>query len=59
MQNIIRNIPIGCPRCGTSVKGQERQTVREGKIYTECNWRCFKCGTYIKHGITKIDEKQN
>lgn len=55
--NIIRNIPIGCPRCGTSVRGKERPSTRGDKIVTECQWRCTRCGTFIKQGITKIDEK--
>jgi uncharacterized Zn finger protein len=54
---VVRNIPIGCPKCGTSVRGKENQSTRGNQIVTECQWRCSRCGTFIKHGITKIDEK--
>lgn len=53
---IIRNIPIACPRCNTQCKGQEREVKQSKKIVTECNWRCFNCGTFIKHGITNVKD---
>lgn len=49
--NSVRNVPIACPRCGTMVRGKE-ETVREkGKQFTRCNWRCYRCGTFIKSGL--------
>lgn len=57
MTNTIRNTPISCPRCRGMVAGKETPRVMENKIVTECQWRCSRCGTFIKHGITKITEK--
>lgn len=54
--NIVRNVPVSCPRCRNTVPGKESTKQLSDKIITECQWRCSRCGTYIKHGITKIEE---
>lgn len=53
---IIRNMPIPCGKCGTMVRGTERQIKQKDKLVTECTWRCSRCGSYLKKGITKIEE---
>ena len=57
MQPTVRNTPITCPRCSTTVPGRERTAVQGSNIVTECQWRCFKCATFIKSGITSVKPK--
>jgi RNase P subunit RPR2 len=54
---ILQNTPISCRSCGQMTPGRE-QPVRktDGSLVMECNWRCGRCGTYLKHGITRIVE---
>jgi hypothetical protein len=54
--NLLRNTPIPCRACGSSVHGRERNVRRsDGSVHTECDWRCPKCGLFLKSGITKIE----
>lgn len=49
-------MPIPCGRCGIMIRGTERQRQQNNKIITECTWRCYKCGSFIKQGITKMTD---
>ncbi len=53
MQQFIRNTPITCPKCKSSIRGQERDISRDKEVVTECTWRCYHCGIFVKHGIIK------
>lgn len=50
----IRNTPISCRRCATTVAGKE-YTVTEssGRRVVKCDWRCHRCGFFNKSGIIK------
>jgi len=53
----VRNIPISCPSCRISVNGRETPTRRsDGSLVMECTWRCNRCGSFLKRGITKVVE---
>lgn len=58
MQQTIRNMPIPCAKCGTMVRGTEKQVKYTDKVVTECTWRCSRCGSYLKKGITKIETNE-
>jgi hypothetical protein len=56
--NLLQNTPISCRVCNAVSYGREspiRQN--DGSLVMECQWRCNRCGTYLKRGITKIIEK--
>lgn len=51
----IRNIPISCKKCQTPVYGQEYPiTESNGRKVINCVWRCGRCGSFNKQGITRI-----
>lgn len=55
--NLLQNTPISCRVCKSITFGREspiRQA--DGSLVMECQWRCNKCGSYLKRGITKIIE---
>lgn len=55
----ITNVPISCSRCNSIAYGRE-SPIRDaqGNLVMECVWRCDKCGSYLKRGITKEIEKK-
>lgn len=54
----IRNVPVSCPRCKNMVSGKEQIMETSDQIKTICQWRCGRCGTFVKHGVIKIENKK-
>jgi hypothetical protein len=54
---LLQNTPISCRACGQLAHGREQPVRRaDGSLVMECSWRCGRCGTYLKNGITRIVE---
>jgi len=52
---MLRNVPIRCRVCSSSVQGQEYPiTESSGRKVMNCVWRCNNCSTFNKQGITSI-----
>jgi uncharacterized Zn finger protein len=55
--NLLQNTPISCRSCGQMTPGRETPVRKSnGSLVMECQWRCNRCGTFLKTGITKIIE---
>lgn len=59
MKTTINNVPIPCKPCGILVRGTEQVINRDKQLVTECTWRCYRCGGFLKKGITKIHPKKD
>ena len=56
----VRNVPITCPSCRVMVSGRETPSKRsDGTVVYECLWRCSRCGSQLKRGITRIQKNEN
>jgi len=54
---LLQNTPITCRSCQNPTMGRETPVRKsDGSLVMECDWRCQRCGTYLKHGITRIIE---
>lgn len=54
---LLQNTTISCRACGNPTVGRESPIRKpDGSLVMECNWRCARCGTYLKTGITRIVE---
>ena len=41
-----------CPTCNIATRGTEIPLKKsDGTVVLECQWRCKKCGHYMKKGI--------
>lgn len=55
--NLLQNTPIPCRTCGQHTPGRETPVRKpDGSLVMECNWRCNRCGTFLRTGITRIVE---
>lgn len=55
--NLLQNTPISCRACGQMTPGREAPVRKsDGSRVMECQWRCGRCGTFLKTGVTKIIE---
>lgn len=55
---LLQNTPVPCRVCQQMTPGREfslRKT--DGSLVMECEWRCNRCGCYIKRGTTRIVEQ--
>jgi hypothetical protein len=54
---LLQNTPVSCRSCGQMTPGRESPVRKaDGSLVMECQWRCGRCGSFIKQGITKIVE---
>lgn len=54
---ILQNTPVACRACGNTTMGRETPVRKsDGSLVMECNWRCSRCGSHVKQGITRIIE---
>lgn len=57
---LLQNTPVSCRACGQMTPGREFQIRNsDGTVVTECEWRCPKCGSFVKKGVTKIIKPEN
>jgi len=53
----LQNTPIPCRACGQMTPGRESPARKsDGSLVMECQWRCGRCGCFLKQGITRIIE---
>jgi hypothetical protein len=54
---LLQNTPISCRSCASITMGRESPVRKaDGSLVLECQWRCSRCGSFLKQGITKILE---
>lgn len=57
---LLQNTPVSCRACGQTTVGRESQVRNsDGSVITECEWRCLRCGSFVKKGVTKITKPVN
>jgi len=55
---LLQNTPISCRQCGQMTPGRESPVRKaDGSLVMECQWRCGRCGCFLKIGTTRIIEE--
>ncbi len=55
----VRPIIIPSPISGSPVRPRIKETVRDGKIYTEAYWYCPDSGQFIKKGLISVTDPKD
>mgnify|MGYP005627080951 CR=1 FL=1 len=54
---LLQNVPVSCRACGQMTPGRESPVRKhDGSLVMECQWRCGRCGLFLKVGTTRIIE---